>query len=131
MPELTHSYDFGVRTKLRNANASDLQTGMSSAGLSPSATPPPRRVRKRGRSPPASNDGASPASSRPAAAGAARRERNSSPDSTLPPSSPPAAFSEVGDELLDDVDAEIPQDLAPEADDDDEGEDLFGDNFAQ
>lgn len=94
------------------------------------STPVRPRVRKRARSP-------SVAQSSPlAAASAAPRRvaqargatRNSSPDSTLPPSSPLPVLYDTDDDR--DVDeSEIPDDLPPQAvdEDDDEGENLFDD----
>lgn len=97
------------------------------------STPVGRRVRKRARSP-------SVAQSSPLGASAAPRRvaqahgttRNSSPDSTLPPSSPLPVLYDTDDER--DVDeSEIPEDLPPQAvdEDDDEGEDLFAEGLEE
>ena len=105
---------------------------MSSPPSAPAT--PVRRVRKRARSTANVGDAlSSPLGANGRSADPSGSRRDSSPESTLPPSSP-LPFSEDDGDLLDgDVDAEIPHDLAPEIadDDDDEGEDLFGDNFDQ
>ncbi|SRR5258707_10055920 len=105
---------------------------MSSPPSAPAT--PVRRVRKRARSTVSAGDAlSSPLGANGRGAGPSGSRRDSSPESTLPPSSP-LPFSEDDGDLLDgNLDAEIPHDLAPEAadDDNDEGEDLFGDNFDQ
>lgn len=96
---------------------------------SPSAPKTPiRRAPKRRRSPTA-DDGLS--SSPTPVAGPSRPRRNSSPHSTLPPSSSPPRFDPDSSEGEGERD-EVVRDLQDEiADDDGEGEDLYGETLEE